>query len=386
MSLVVWSLWVNTKTWNFGASFINIIYHNKDKVILIDNAFLRGNEKDSFLIPTSNIKRIYIDYPILYILSRNVDTPFLSYNLKTKEKTYYNISGTFSDFSTSSKILLALSNYSDTKSYSLKDSVIMEKYGFRILDFNGLQLYIDRQNNLRNLTTDQIIFENVKNISSSLDYLLVFKNDRMVVLDKSMIKKKEILGEFVDGFMIDIDDDEKLELLVYDNNKIYLFEEKDMEIISNQKDSITCVIPLDYNNDGSYDLLVSTKKEIKLFEQMPKTLLELRKLNQNILNTKCGCLYGMVLVAQKTIKDEPFSVKINYKVDGIELKVDNKHGEFVIINLLDARGSIIKTIYSGAFKGVNTFNINNLQNAGLYIISIKGERSSQKVSFIWNKR
>ncbi|MCS7245360.1 MAG: VCBS repeat-containing protein [candidate division WOR-3 bacterium] len=386
MGLVVWSLWVNTKTWNFSANFINIAYYNKDKVILIDGAILRRDGKDSFLTSISNIKRIYIDYPIVYILSRNVDTPFLSYNLKTREKTYYRVSGAFSDFSINSKTLLALSNYSNTKSYNLKDSVVMEKYGFRILDFNGTQFYIDRQNNLRNLKTDQVIFENVKNISSSLNYLLVFKNDRLVVLDEGMTKKTEILGEFVDGFAIDVDGDEKIELIVYDNNKIYLFKERDMEIIFHQKDSITCVIPLDYNNDGSYDLLVSTKREMKLFEQIPKILLEFKKLDQDVLNTKCGCLYGMVLVSQRPIKDEPFSIKINYKADGIELKVDNKYGEFVIINLLDARGSIIKTVYSGAFKGVNTFNISNLQNAGLYIISIKGERNSQKVSFIWNKR
>ena len=203
----------------------------------------------------------------------------------------------------------------------------------------------------------------------------------------SLNEVKKIYGNYKDGFLIDIEDDGNNEIVLYDNKRVSIFNDYgDVEVVYNSRDSINCVIPLDYNNDGSYDFLISTTTEIKLFEQIPRTNLEIEKLNYPIIETKCGCLWGMILTSQRPLKEDPFSLKIKYQNDGIELKLDNKGNEFIVIKLLDTRGSIIKTIYSGKFRGINTFKISDLQKAGIYIISIEGEKNKQRTSFIWNKK
>ena len=386
MSLVVWSLWVNTRTWDISPNNINIMYSQDQRFIFVDQYLLSQNKVDTIFSFSNSIKRLYLDYPYIHFISRNVDTPFFSFNLETKKFKYYDIVGTFSDFSVISKFLLASSNYSDSKSYNFKDSISFPIYGYRVIAFSNKELYIDKNNNLREIKTNQVIMENVLNISSSMNYLVVFKPDRAIIFDNNFNKIKEILGSFLDGFLIDIDGDNKDEFIAYDNFRIYLYRDSDMELISSLKDSINCIMILDYNKDGSYDLLVSTKKELKLFEQMPKTKLEINYVDYSIINTKCGCLSGMFLVYEKPIKPDPFSVKIKYKLNGIEFSVDNKEGEFITINLLDTKGSFIRTIYSGKFKGINNFNIENIEKGGVYIISIKGEKNEQKVSFIWNKK
>jgi hypothetical protein len=205
-----------------------------------------------------------------------------------------------------------------------------------------------------------------------MNYLIVFKSNSVIILDEKLNEIKRIYGRYSDGFLIDLEDDGNNEIVLYDEKRVSIFRDYgDVEIVYNSNDSIKCVIPLDYNNDGSYDFLISTTKEIKLFEQMPKTNLEIEKLNYPIIETKCGCLWGMTLTSQKLIKQDPFSIKIKYQNDGIELKINNQDNEFVIIKLLDAKGSVIKIIYSGKFKGVKEFKISDLQKTGVYILALK---------------
>ncbi len=387
MSLVVWSLWINTKSWNLTAKNLNVIYQNNKFVVLLDNIILNRNGIDSLFSLENSLKKVYIDYPIIYFITKNVDTPFLSYNLKSKKLNYYDIKGTFSDFSTKSKILLASSNYYNSKSYNFSDSLYYQKYGYRIIEISDKRLYIDKDNNLRDFDTDKIIFEDVINVSKSMNYLLIFKSNSVIILDEKLNEIKRIYGSYEDGFLIDIEDDGNNEIVLYDKKKVSIFNNYgDMEVVYNSKDSINCVIPLDYNNDGSYDFLISTTKEIKLFEQMPRTNLEIEELNYPLIETRCGCLWGMILTSQKPLKEDPFSLKIKYQNDGIELKLNNKDNEFIIIKLLDTRGSTIKIIYSGKFTGINTFRISDLEKAGIYIISIEGEKNKQRTSFIWNKK
>ncbi len=385
MDLVVLGLWINTKTWDFSANNINVIYTDEQKIVLLDQFALEKNILDTLIQFNASIKHIYLDLPYIYFLNRNVDTPFFKYDIKSKSISYYNIKGTFSDFSPSSKILLASSNYSDSKTYNLDDSTFFNVYGYRIIDFQGKRLYIDKNYNLKNFETGEVIETDVKNISSSINYLIIITSSKAIVMDYKFNVIREILGSFVDGFLIDIDGEGKEEFVLYDYFGIYIYKDNDIEVVANLKDSISCAMILDYNNDGSYDIIVSTKKETKLFEQIPKTNLELDKVSYSIVNTRCGSLWGIKLVSQKPIKEDPFSVKIKYRLDGIEFSVDNKENEFVIINLLDAKGSFIRTIYSGKFKGLNNFTV-NLEKTGVYLISIKGERNVQKVSFIWNKK
>ena len=387
MSLVVWSLWINTKSWNLTAKNINVIYQDNKFIILLDNLILKRNGVDSLFPFENSFKSVYIDYPNIYFITKNVDTPFLSYNLNSKKLNYYNIKGTFSDFSSKSKILLASSNYYDSKSYNFSDSSYYQKYGYRIIEISDKKFYIDKDNNLRNFDNDKVVFEDVINVSKSMNYLIVFKSDMAIVVDENLNEIRRIYGRYKDGFLIDIEDDGNNEVVLYDNKRVIIFRDHgDMEVVYNSKDSINCVIPLDYNNDGSYDFLISTSNEIKLFEQMPKTNLEIEKLDYPIIETKCGCLWGMILTSQKPLKEDPFSLKIKYQNDGIEIKLNNKDNEFVVIKLLDTRGSTIKVIYSGKFLGMNTFKITDLQKAGIYIISIEGEKNKQRTSFIWNKK
>jgi hypothetical protein len=388
MSLVVWSLWINTKTWNLTAKNLNVIYYNDNRfIVLLDNIILKRNGIDSLFSLENSLKKVYVDYPIIYFITKNVDTPFLSYNLNTRKLNYYDIKGTFSDFSTKSKILLASSNYYNSQSYSFSDSLYYQKFGYRIVEIFDKKLYIDKNNNLRDFESDKILFDDVFNVSKSMNYLIVFKSNSVIILDERLNEIKRIYGRYSDGFLIDLEDDGNNEIVLYDEKRVSIFRDYgDVEIVYNSNDSIKCVIPLDYNNDGSYDFLISTKKEIKLFEQMPKTNLEIEKLNYPIIETKCGCLWGMTLTSQKLIKQDPFSIKIKYQNDGIELKINNEDNEFVIIKLLDAKGSVIKIIYSGKFKGVKEFKISDLQKTGVYIISIEGEKNKQKTSFIWSKK
>ncbi|MEO0203268.1 MAG: hypothetical protein ABIL37_06080, partial [candidate division WOR-3 bacterium] len=269
MSLVVWSLWINTKNWDISSHNINVMYKDKKSFIFIDQYLLGQNKIDTIFSIIDPIKRVYLDYPYIYFLTRNIDTPFLSYNLEIEKFNYYDLSGVFSDFSPSSKFLLALSNYSNSKSYNLQDGSSVEVYGYKIVEFAGKNLYIDKNNNLRDLKSDKIIMENVLNISNSTNYLIIFKTNKAIILDNEFNQIRELKGNFLDGFIIDIDGDNKDEIIVYDNYKIYLFRDSDMEIIASLRDSINCVMILDYNSDGSYDLLVSTKRELKLYEQMP---------------------------------------------------------------------------------------------------------------------
>jgi len=387
MSLVVWSLWINTKSWNLTAKNINVIYQDNKFIILLDNFILNKNRIDSLFPFENSFKKVYIDYPTIYFITKNVDTPFLSYNLNSKKLNYYDIKGTFSDFSTKSKILLASSNYYNSQSYNFSDSLYYQKYGYRIIEISDKKLYIDKDNNLKDFDNDKIIFEDVINVSKSMNYLIVFKSNMAIVVDENLNEVKKIYGNYKDGFLIDIEDDGNNEIVLYDNKRVSIFNDYgDVEVVYNSRDSINCVIPLDYNNDGSYDFLISTTTEIKLFEQIPRTNLEIEKLNYPIIETKCGCLWGIILTSQRPLKEDPFSLKIKYQNDGIELKLDNKGNEFIVIKLLDTRGSIIKTIYSGKFRGINTFKISDLQKAGIYIISIEGEKNKQRTSFIWNKK
>ncbi len=385
MSLVVLGLWINTKTWDLNANNINVIYTDEWKIVLLDQFLLKKNSLDTLIQVNNSIKHVYLDLPYTYFLTRNVDTPFFKYDMKSKSINYYNIKGTFSDFSPKSRILLALSNYSNSKTYNLDNDTFFDVYGYRIIGFKGKILYIDRNYNLKDFETEKVILSDAKNVSVSTNYLIVITSNRAIVMDDKFNIVREIVGSFFDGFLVDVDGDAKEEVVLYDYFGIYIYKNNDREVVANLRDSISCVMILDYNNDGSYDILVSTKKETKLFEQMPKTNLELDEVGYSVIDTKCGSLWGIRLVSQKPIKEDPFSVKIKYKLDGIEFSIDNRESEFVIISLLDAKGSFIRTIYSGKFKGVNNFNI-ILEKTGVYLISIKGERNVQKVSFIWNKK
>ncbi len=390
MVLVLTVIWTAQEEWDISASSLNVIYETPYTYsILADANLLTDTGFVPLLYDTLSIRRAIVSGDSIFFLTSDMESPLIVYLMKESTVVKVPVRGAFSDYSPSTGILLSPISLMGSHSFILRDTLTpVEMYGVRVVSFSDSILYVDRYGVLR-FASGKVILGGVRDVLPYGKHLLILTSGSVLLMDGNFQVSKSLPRTFhlASGFNWMGSNGN---FLLSSERQVYLWEigTNSLRALFEVDDSITCISPVDYDGDGTMDILVSTTSRLFLYSNPMASSgenVEKVMIREYGYPSTCGGLYGMKLM-RKIAEDGMVKLKTRYAPDGWIVSFRAPEGERARIRVINSRGI---TVFSREFKtvkGRNTVEIRDGFQTGTYTIVVEGETFRGRRTVIWKGR
>ncbi len=357
-----------------------VAVHGKNGWILVLDGYLYSPRKKlAEKLVELEIKRIYAKGNRIYFLTRNTQYPLLVYDVRTETLDTLDLSGFYSDLDVESGIVLSFSNMMNTRTKHLYDMKSYDIHGRRILSFMGKLLFIDKQGYLRD-TNGNILSFNVLDAIAYRNKLAVLRKHAVDIYEDGFERRYTYNLE-VDGLVFYPMHEDSMLLLAFRKDRLLLIKDAFWIELLNVPENIRCVLPLNYDMEGSFELVVSTDSLVYIYKQTEDTYKDVKVVldTSYALPSTCGYSTGLKLHRKRKVEEYPWKLRISYMNDGIEVMLKG-YNEDVLIKVVDRRGVVV---YEKTVRGKAHIT---LTRRGVYTLSIQKGGIIQNKLIIWRGR
>ncbi len=387
---VLATIWTVQEEWDVSASSLNVVYETPyTYFILADDRLLTDTGFVPLLGDTLSIRKAIVSGDSIFFLTSDMETPLIVYLLRESTAVKVPVHGAFVDYSPDLGILLSPLSLMGSHSFIVKDTLVpIDIFGVRVVSFSDSTLYVDRYGNLR-FASGRVILGGVKNILPYGEHLLVLTSGSVLLMDEDFQVRKSIPRTFHLASAFNWMGSNG-NFLLSSGYEVYLWELRSgsLKSLFQAKDSIVCISPVDYDEDGIMDILVSTTSGLFLYsnpmassgEKMEKVMVR----GYGYPST-CGGLYGMKLM-RKAPRGSMVKLETRYMPDGWRISFRAPEGEKVRVRVINSRGITVFSKEMKTGRGRSVVEVRDGFSAGTYTIIVEGETFRGRRTVIWKGR
>ncbi len=390
MVFVLATLWLVQERWNLPASSINVIYESPYLYhILADDRILTDSGFVPLLGDSIDVRRVVISGDSIFFLTSSMEKPVMLYSLRGSTSVHLPVRGAFADYDPNSGILISPISLMGSHSYLLRDSLSpIDIYGVRVLTFSDSLLYVDRYGNLR-LASGRVLMGGVRDVLAMEGALLVLTSGSVLLMDEnfrvvhSMPRDFQLASAFYwdgsNGYF-----------LLSSGKEVFLWKPATglLQSLFQAEDSVICMSPVDYDENGVMDILISTSAGLYLYSSSvaasgpPADRVMVRGYGYP---STCGGMYGMKFVPGKR-DSRLVKLETRYIPDGWIVSFRAPGGERARIRVVNSRGITVFHREFTTVRGRNTMEIRDGFQTGTYTITVEGETFRGRRMVIWKGR
>jgi len=390
MVLVLATIWTVQSQWDVSASSVNVIYETPyTYMVVADDKVLTDSGFVSLIGDSLNIRKVVVSGDSIIFLTSDLENPVIVYLMRESTVVKVPVRGAFVDYEPSTGILLSPLSLMGSRSLMLHDTLVpLEIYGVRVVSFFDSILYVDRYGVLRT-SSGRIILAGVRDVLPYGKYLLILTSGGILLMDKDFQVEKSLSHNFyiASGFYWMGSNGN---FLLSSRNEVYMWDLKSgsLRFLFQVDDSIICISPVDYDEDGLMDILVSTSSGLALYTNSTSSGggdVEKVMISGYGYPSTCGGLYGMKLMKER--KEQEFvKLKTRYLPNGWQISFMAPEGERVRIRVINSRGITVFSKELKTGRGRNVVEVQDNFKVGTYTIIVEGETFRGRRTVIWKGR